>query len=255
VAAMNNDQEAKVMTAIRELASAEGRPVTVRHVCQACARALHAGGVGLYLIGDLGVGEPIYVTDTVSDQITDLQVTVGEGPAVQALDELCPVLEPELTSGPSMHRWPVFAPMAVEAGALAMFAFPLVHGAISVGVLEIYRPTEGELSGDEVADALLFADAAMTVLVDQVGNIPAVDDAEVFTDGLGARWAEIHQAISTISVQLGSGLTEAFLRLRAHAYVTGMPLSEVAEEVLTRQMQFTPDDDNGRPRTSEYDDF
>jgi len=237
--ARDDDGIARVMAAVRALASTESRPVAVRHVCQACATMVRAGGVGLYLIGDLGLGEPIYATDGISEQIMDVQVTVGEGPGVHALDELSPILAPELTGIPSMRRWPVFAPAAIEAGASAVFAFPLVQHAISVGALEVYRTVEGELSDDEISDALLFADVAVSVLADLIGTDPA-DDVEEFTCGVGARWGEIHRAIGVVSIQLESGLTEAFLRLRARAFAAGRPLSEIAEDVLTQRMRFVP---------------
>lgn len=236
--ARDDDRLARVLAAVRALARAEDTPVAVRHVCQACATMVRAGGVGLYLIGDLGSGEPIYATDAVSERIMDMQVTVGEGPAVQALDGLSPVLAPELTGIPSQRRWPLFAPAAVEVGASAVFAFPLVQHAISVGVLEIHRVVEGELSRDETSDALLFAEVAMSLLADLVEADP--DDAEEFACGVGARWGEIHRAIGVVSIQLESGLTEAFLRLRARAFASDRPLSEIAEDVLTQRMRFNP---------------
>jgi GAF domain-containing protein len=237
---MDDDPAARIMATIRAFAGAEGKPASVRHVCQACAMTVHADAAGLYLIGDLGLGEPVYATDLATERIMDLQATIGEGPAVQALDELCPVLAPTLAGVPSMRRWPVFAPSAVEAGARAVFAFPLVEDDISVGVLEVYRPVEDQLSGAEIADALMFADAAMALLVAQARALPtAEEEAEEFSDGLGARWGEIHLAVGVVSVQLRSNLSEAFLRLRARAFASGRPLSEIAEDVLMQRIQFT----------------
>ncbi|GAA3432562.1 ANTAR domain-containing protein [Kutzneria kofuensis] len=109
---------------------------------------------------------------------------------------------------------------------------------ISVGVLEIHRTAEGDLSDDEISDALLFADVAVSLLADLVEAGP--DDADEFECGVGARWGEIHRAIGVVSIQLESGLTEAFLRLRARAFATGRPLSEIAEDVLTQRMRFNP---------------
>lgn len=236
----HDDRVARATAAVQAMARAEGRDVAVRHVCQTCAKMVHAGGVGLYLIGDLGLGEPIYATNEISDRIMDLQVTLGEGPGAEALDELSPILAPELTAIPSTRRWPGFAPAAVEAGVPAVFAFPLTHDVVSVGVLEVYRAAEGELSKNEIADALLFADMAVSVLVGQLGVSPVFDDAEELTCGLGARWLEIHDAIGVVSTQLNSGLTEAFLRLRARAFASGRPLSEIADDVLAQRVRFAP---------------
>ena len=48
-----------------------------------------------------------------------------------------PVLVSDLAARSAELRWPAFAPAAVAAGALAVFAFPLQIGAIRVGVLSL----------------------------------------------------------------------------------------------------------------------
>jgi hypothetical protein len=96
-----------------------------------------------------------------------------------------------------------------------VFAFPLVMGAISVGALEIHRGREGELSAAELADGLLFADAALPRVLDHLSGSDAVDGPQLPSSGFEYRWAEVHQATGMISVQLASDLTVALLRWRA----------------------------------------
>jgi hypothetical protein len=78
----------------------------------------------------------LYVTSAVSELVAELQLTLGQGPGTEALVDDHPVLVPALGSDPSVRRWPAFAPAAVAAGVSAVFAFPLVMGAIAVGVLK-----------------------------------------------------------------------------------------------------------------------
>jgi AmiR/NasT family two-component response regulator len=59
--------------------------------------------------------------------------------------------------------------------------------------------------------------------------------------------AEVHQATGMVLAQLDVGAREAYLRLRAHAFAEGLPLSEVAHAVLTRTLRFSPEVDH--PRT------
>jgi hypothetical protein len=238
------DRAIRILAAINEAASAEGVPVAVHHVCLACAAAVKASGVSLYLMSDLGLCEPLYVTNPVSEQVAELQVTLGEGPSTEALGEDHPVLVPALGSDSSMLRWPVFAPAAFAAGVLAAFAFPLVMGAISVGALEIHRGWEGELSAAELAEVLLFADAVLPRVLDHLSGPGTVDGLDLPSSGFEYRWAEVHQATGMVSVQLNSDLTVAFLRLRAHAYLTGCRLSQVASDVVERRLRFEPDTDN-----------
>ncbi len=238
------DRAIRVLAAINEVASAEGVPVAVHHVCVACAAAVKASGVGLYVMGDLGLCEPLYVTNSVSEQVAELQVTLGEGPGTEALGEDHPVLVPALGSDSSVLRWPAFAPAAFAAGVSAVFAFPLVMGAISVGALEVHRGREGELSAAELAEVLLFADAALPRVLDHLSGPGTADRPDLPSSGFEYRWAEVHQATGMVSVQLASDLTVAFLRLRAHAYLTGCRLSQVASDVVERRLRFEPDTDN-----------
>jgi hypothetical protein len=241
VAAVN--RATRVLAAINEVAGAEGVPVAIHHVCVACAAAVQASGVGLYLRGELGLCEPLYVTSPVSEQVAELQVMLGEGPGTEALGEDHPVLVSAVGSDSSVLRWPAFAPAAVAAGVLAVFAFPLVMGAISVGALEIHRGREGGLSAAELAEALLFADAALPRVLDL--SVPGtIEEAGLPSSGFEYRWAEVHQATGMVSVQLDSDLTAAFLRLRAHAYLTGRRLSQVASDVVERKLRFDPDAHN-----------
>jgi hypothetical protein len=190
------DPAIRVMAAINEVASAEGVPVAIHHVCVACAEAVKASGVGLYLIGDLGLCEPLYVTNPMSEQVAELQVMLGEGPGTEALGEDHPVLAPALGSDASVLRWPAFAPAAIAAGVSAAFAFPLVMGGLSLSM-----------------------------------------------SGFEYRWAVVHQATGMVSVQLNTDLTVAFLRLRAHAYLTGRRMAQVASDVVERRLRFDPDPD------------
>lgn len=237
------DRATRVLAAINAVASAESMPVAIHHVCVACAAAVKASGVGLYLLGELGLCEPLYVTSPVSEQVAELQVMFGEGPGTEALGEDHPVLVPALGSAASLLRWPAFAPAAVAAGVSAVFAFPLVLGAIAVGAVEIHRSWEGELSAAELTDGLLFADAALPRVLDHLSGSGPTGGPDLPGNDFEYRWAVVHQATGMVSVQLGSDLTVAFLRLRAHAYLTGRRLSQVASEVVERTLRLDPDPD------------
>lgn len=238
---VGSDRADRVVASINDLAQAEGTPVSVRHVGQACATALRASGVALYVIGDLESGEPVYATGPVSERVAELQVTLGEGPAVRALAEAHPVAAPDLSSCPAQSDWPMFAAQAWSAGVRAAFAYPLAMGAIAVGTLEIHRAAAGGLSTTERIDALLYADVAMHLLLARVHDIPTSGEYELFASEFGARWAVVHQATGMVSVQLGTDLVTAFLRLRTHAFTTGRRLSEIADDVVEHKLRFTRD--------------
>ncbi|HEV2783077.1 MAG TPA: GAF and ANTAR domain-containing protein [Actinophytocola sp.] len=201
-----------------------------------CLSALPVSGVGVALMTDDGPsGVVLAATDGRARHLEELQFALGEGPCVEASRSGRPVLQPDLlATGPA--RWPGFAAAALDARISAIFAFPLQVGAIRVGVLDLYRDTPGQLETAELADALAFADAATVVVLhlqdtDGSGGHPAL------AGPIDSR-AEIHQATGMIAVQLGVGLAEALLRLRAHAYAGGRPVADVAADVVNRRLRF-----------------
>lgn len=202
-------------------------------------------GVSLSLARGAGLSEPVCTTGPASEELAELQFTLGEGPCVDALSGLAPVLVADLSSASSGARWPVFAPAAAARGVQALFALPLRAGAIQAGVLEVYRDRPGPLSGAELADVLVYADAAMLLVLGASEGI-ATERLDVAGDGFDERRAEVHQAAGMISVQLGIGVEEALVRLRAHAYAQDQRLVTVAQDVVERRLRFFPGEPSSR---------
>src|SRR2546421_4845672 len=97
-------------------------------LCEVCTDVVGVSGAGIMLMsGDVPRGS-LCTTDEVSALIEDLQYTFGEGPCVDAYHHDRPVLEPDLAA-PGTPRWFAFTPPAVNAGARAIFSFPLQVGA------------------------------------------------------------------------------------------------------------------------------
>lgn len=82
-------------------------------------------------------------SDQASALVEDLQLTLGEGPRLDAWTSGAPVLAGDAAA---MARWPEYAPAAHELGVRAVFAFPLQVGAAPVGVMDLYRDAAGALS-------------------------------------------------------------------------------------------------------------
>jgi len=206
-------------------------------LCAECLSALPITGVALALMTDAGPsGAVLAATDERARQLEELQFTLGEGPCVEASDSAHPVLHPELTATGSA-RWPRYGAAAIDTGVHAIFAFPLRVGAIRIGVLDLYRDAPGHLTILQLADALCFAEAA-TILLLYLQDHPGPDgQTSALTGPIDSR-AEVHQATGMMTVQLGVGLTEALLRLRAHAYNTGQTVTTVAAAVVSRRLHF-----------------
>ena len=248
---MTDNRDIRVWAAIDICARWEGTPVSIRHACIAAAQAMSAIGVGLSMAVDGGPREPDYATDPRSEELDELQFTLGEGPCRDAVDGNGPVLVADLTSERAELRWPVFAPAAAEHGVRAMFAIPIAAGAARVGVLALYRLREGLLTANELREVLTFADAALILALDRRGGV-ATDVGAVIDAGFADHRAEVHQAAGMVAAQIHAGLTDALALLRAHSYLYDRRLGAVAGDVVARRLRFSPDgdarDDHGDAR-------
>lgn len=211
-------------------------------ICALCVDTLAVSGAGIAMVTAVGHRGVVCATDDVSATIEDLQLTLGEGPCVDAAVTGSPVLLSDLDQSPdvAVERWPAFMEGAATAGVKAVFAFPLRVGAISVGVLDLYRDQPGELSADELAGALTAADAAALALLHL-----DFDGARAFSDDHDMRASyqmQVHQATGMVLAQTGVTIDQAFLMLRARAFGGGRPLAELAADVVAGRICFSTED-------------
>jgi ANTAR domain len=225
-------------------AAGQGRRVSVVDVCAVAVSSAQLSGAWLAAARN---GEPDFVmcvTDLVSEQLPELQLTLGEGPCHDVLASAGPVLAGDLADAEFSRRWPAFTPAARQLGAAAVFTLPLVVGAIRAGVFGLYRGSAGPLSDRQVGDLLILADAATMMLLGSAdGHGEGEDGAGL--DGqapdLALHRAEIDQATGMLTVQLGVSAAEAFARLRAYAYSQDRRLAEVAGDIVARRLRLRPD--------------
>jgi hypothetical protein len=204
-------------------------------ICAACPKIVGVKGAGVMLMsGDIPRGS-LCTTDEVSHLIEELQYTLGEGPCVDAYQQDAVVTEPDLAD-PVTLRWPAFTPSAVEAGVRAVFGFPMRVGSVRLGALNLYRDVPGPLTGEQHADALVVADVAARWVLEAQAGAPADTVAEELEIGADFHFA-VHNAAGIVSVQQNISVTEALIRLRAHAFATDRLLADVARDVITRTLR------------------
>jgi GAF domain-containing protein/ANTAR domain-containing protein len=222
--------------------AAKDRETQPQHICELCVELLGVSGAGISLVTTSGNHGVVCATDDVSAQIEDLQLTLGEGPCVDAVSSGAPVLVPDLLKPDDIviERWPAFLHGADAAGVRAVFALPLRIGAIGVGALDLYRDRPGDLDDAGLPGALMAADAAAYALLHLDSGRD--DDFRDDSDTRSSYQMQVHQATGMVQVQMGISTEEALLMLRARAYATGRPLADVATDVVTRRLRFSPED-------------
>jgi hypothetical protein len=231
----------EILSAVR--AASSGGDGLTDSLVGLCARTLPVSGVGLALMTDEGPAGTVAASDGGALQLEELQFTLGQGPCVDASRTVRPVLVPDL-AGTSPPTWPQFGAGADAAGIRAVFALPLQVGGIRLGVLDLYRDTAGELSPEELSDALTFADAATQLLLhpqarDTDPGMPLSHALAILDDR-----AEVHQATGVVSVRAGVTLAQALALLRARAYAEERPIRDLARDVLDGVVELGDHDDN-----------
>ncbi len=212
------------------LGSVRGRVATVTGECVPVS-GVDGGSVAL--VSSASGRHLLYATDPTAHRIEDLQILLGEGPAVDAQESRCPVLIDDLQDrGVGIaHRWPAFLAELGHLDVRSLYAFPVRIGAVALGTFQLYRQQAGRPDSAQLGRMLTAADAVGGVLLDVD---PAVAD-ELWGTSPSAR---VHQAAGMVLVQLDVSIDEALVRLRATAYAEGLTLDEVAGSVVDGRRRF-----------------
>jgi hypothetical protein len=241
---MTDNRAAVVWGQVAASAATHGRRPSVADVVAVAVSSAALSGAWVAAARGSDPDFVMCVTGAVSEQLAELQLTLGEGPCHDVLASAGPVLAADLSDAESVRQWPGFAAAALRLGAGAVFAFPLTVGAIRAGVLGLYRGLPGPLPDSQLGDLLILADVAtMMLLASAHGGEEADDGARL--DGqapdLALHRAEIDQATGMLTVQLDVPAAEAFARLRAYAHAQDRRLADVAGDIVARRLRLDRD--------------
>jgi GAF domain-containing protein len=208
--------------------------VTMASLARDCLAMVPADGVSLTLLTAGRVEAASASSDGVAAEAQDLEVTLGEGPGVDAFASGMPVLVGDLGAMDGM--WAQYPRAAERAGVQAVYAFPLRIGAAKVGLLTLYRSAAHRLNDLELATCHGVAEAVTQVLVGLQSGAHAETLAAALEDGAAFR-SVVHQATGVLAARLGCSLEEAVVRLRGTAFAIDRSLPEVAADVVAGRLQ------------------
>lgn len=216
----------------------------IGEICDIAMLRARADGAALAVLArSAGSRELIYATDTLAEQLDELQYTLGEGPCFDAYLDDRVQSHPELSSIAQTSQWPTFAAGATQLGVHALFAFPIPDGQQPMGVLELYRYSAGILDAAErTAVVTCTAKIAQRLLsnwedqVVRVGGVEQALDAAALSDANPFTHRQIHVAGGMIAIQLDINPDEGVDRLRAYSYANGRRISSVAADIIGRRL-------------------
>jgi hypothetical protein len=213
----------------------DGRIPAGESLCGAFPRELRVAWASVSVFDGAGRQSTICATDRIAARLDEIQLELGEGPQWDALLSARPVLVSSLDD--PFDRWPAFGAAARHLGVNSVFAFPMFLGAIIVGVVGLASPRKVALQPHEISTAI-----HLTSRITRSAVARALHEAEQDRVPEGpsqpAMRREVHQATGMILAQLDITATEAFVRLRAHAFATSRSVQDVARDVVARTLDF-----------------
>ncbi|MFZ4517067.1 MAG: ANTAR domain-containing protein [Microthrixaceae bacterium] len=212
-------------------------PLHIPRLCEDCATVFGLDGTSILIESAGGGTAGLSTWGDATAELESQQFVLGEGPGIAAQSSRRPEFVPDTGCD---DRFPLFAAAAAAVGFGAAFAFPLGVGLIRLGVLSMYRTNPGDLDERDFGDGVLVADIVTALLLAEQAAQPGTDLPLAMEDPSSHR-AVVHQATGMVSVQLGCGLDEALVRIRAHAFATGAPLDDVARRIVERTLRLEPD--------------
>ena len=200
-------------------------------------RRLPVDGVAISVRAGPNTSQLLHATDAVAAQLDELQFTLGEGPCVDAFRLRHYVLASDLTASSALRRWPGFTQEATQAGAEAIFAFPLQVGAVPFGTVELYRQAPGAFSDSDTASASNAVDHIVRTVLGDLSAHHVLEPTATNPEPMFGR-AEVPQATGMMAVQLNVPVVQALAQLRAAAFAANRPVIDVARDVIARRMVF-----------------
>jgi hypothetical protein len=178
---------------------------------------------------------PIFSSDLLSTLLDEQQFALADGPTFEAHKREVPIFETQLSTRSAARKWPLFAKLARSHEILAAFAFPVMFESRIVGVLSIYRRQGGAMTKVEYGDAEIFASmsaeplAALSTI--EISRLTADERTQIVGDQ-----SMLQLAAKKVADDTSCPTIAALVKIRAHAFAVGLPISEVARQITTGEL-------------------
>jgi GAF domain-containing protein len=181
------------------------------------------------LLLDSGHHTPRVVASSTDDtRLLELfELQADEGPCLDCLRSSRRISVPDLEQE---QRWPLFAPRALDAGFRAVHAVPLRLRAHTIGALNLFRGSPGDLPPADLRAAQALADVATISVLQNETATSQRDVTAQLQRALNSR-VVIEQAKGVLAERGGLDMPTAFERLRDHARRRNRTVVDVSSAV------------------------
>jgi GAF domain-containing protein len=198
-----------------------------------CVELFGAAAAGLLLADGQGALRLMAATSEAMETVEVFQLQNAEGPCLDCYRSAEPVEVEDLAR--AGERWPLFAPVAREAGFRSAHAFPLRLRGRVLGALNLFRAAPGRFEPSDVVFAQALADVATIAIIQHRAAHDAQTLSEQLHLALNSRIL-IEQAKGVIAEQSGLDMDQAFAHLRRYARRHQRLLGEVAQDVIDKRI-------------------
>lgn len=198
-----------------------------------CATLLDAAAAGIILSAGDGELEVVASTNERSRLVEILQLKAGSGPCVESFLTGKAVAVSNIDA--VGEKWPRFRAGALEQGFASMHAVPLRLRATTIGSLNLFWDRTGGLSEADINTVQALADVATIGILQE----RAIRESDVIRRQLQHALHSrvlIEQAKGVLAYTHDIHMGKAFDLIRDHARKHGMPLADVAERVVSRNL-------------------
>jgi hypothetical protein len=213
-------------------------------LCEACVLLFDIDAAAISLVFDGASSGTLGSSGAPARMYDELQFTLGEGPCLDSVARRAPILVVDLADAADA-RWPAFGPAMLAHQIRGISALPVLVAGEYVGALDLFRKQPGGLVGEQFAGAIVAAELAAIPLLDLLDADlqAAVSDpkSDAWTELNVLSRAEVSQATGMLVAQLEVEPAEALVRLRAYAYGNGRSATDVARDILDRQLKLDTD--------------
>jgi GAF domain-containing protein len=194
---------------------------------------LKVTAVGLLLADDSGSLDLVASTSEESRLVEVMQLGADAGPCIECFRGTRIVSLSDIRDAPD--QWSGFRESALEQGFLSVYAIPLRLRDTTIGAMNLFSDTAGDLADEDVRAAQALADVA-TIGILQERALRASDAVrEQLQLALNSR-VLIEQAKGILAYTHDVSMNDAFGILRNHARSSQLPLAEVAQALVQRTL-------------------
>ncbi|QCW49287.1 GAF and ANTAR domain-containing protein [Nocardioides dongxiaopingii] len=212
-----------------------------------CAELLNVASAGLLLADSSGV---LHLAASSSERAHDLelfQLQRDEGPCLDCFRGGKPIVVPELAA--AEDQWPSFTHAARSAGFQSVHAVPMRIRTRVLGALGLFGDGVGRLDDEDLELAQALVHVASVAIINEKS---AADLETVNTQlqrALDSR-VVLEQAKGIVANAGEVNVRDAFVLLRHYARDHGRKLTDVAAEVVSRDLRSTTVLEHARARLS-----